>query len=107
MGGSTRIDPRALTALQGMVHTGVMPPTIGMPGQAAGPPSARPMLRQPMPPMPPGIMRRKSGGRVSAKEAKRRKAIADALSLIAQSPEFGALLRGAEGKDAQHKPGRR
>jgi hypothetical protein len=57
--------------------------------------------------MPPGIMRRKSGGRVSAKEAKRRKAIADALSLIAQSPEFGALLRGAEGKDAQHKPGRR
>jgi hypothetical protein len=44
---------------------------------------------------------------VSAKEAKRRKAIADALSLIAQSPEFGALLRGADGQDTQQPPGRR
>jgi hypothetical protein len=52
-------------------------------------------------------MMRKSGGRVSQKEAKRRKAIADALHLIAQSPEFGAFLRGVDGESTQKPPPRR
>ena len=46
---------------------------------------------------------RQSGGAVQA-EAARKAAIANALRLIAQSPEFGALLRGAEGKPTQQNP---
>ena len=74
-------------------------------GAAAGPPQSRPM--GPMQGIMNQPMMRKSGGRVSQKEAKRLKAIADALRLIAQSPEFGALLRRADGELSQQQPGRR
>ena len=79
-------------------------------GAAAGPPSSRPATgKGPVshPAMVRGPMGRKAGGRVTAAEAKRKKAIADALRLIAQSPEFGAVLRGAEEHIAQHSTKRR
>lgn len=53
-----------------------------------------------------GPMHRKTGGQVNS-DAQRQKAIADALHLIAQSPEFGALLRRADGELSQQQPGRR
>ena len=92
----------------GKQHVSAPPPPQNMAppaGAAAGPPQSRPM--GPMQGIMNQPMMRKSGGRVSQKEAKRLKAIADALRLIAQSPEFGAFLRGVDGESTQKSPPRR